>query len=127
MFSHIMIGAQRIQQSRAFYDAILGTLEHAPGIADEKGRIFYMSLTPPLIVGEPIDGKPATGANGGTIGFSAGDSATVDAWFAQGLAHGGTECEDPPGFRTGNKGRSYYAAYLRDPAGNKVCAVYHPK
>jgi catechol 2,3-dioxygenase-like lactoylglutathione lyase family enzyme len=71
----------------------------------------------------PINGAPATGANGGTVGFSADSPAAVDAWHQAGVAHGGTAIEDPPGERQGASG-ALYLAYLRDPDGNKLCAVH---
>ena len=74
-------------------------------------------------VSTPIDGQAATHANGGTIGFAAASTAQVDAFHAAGLAHGGTPCEEPPGWRGEKPGRMYIA-YLRDPSGNKICAVY---
>lgn len=122
MFHHVMIGANDVEASRKFYDAVLGALGHAPGTQDPKGRYFYVSNGNILAITKPIDGKAATHANGGTIGFNAASPEDVDAWHATGLAHGGTTCEDPPGRRA----NGMYVAYLRDPAGNKICAVNHP-
>lgn len=127
MFSHIMIGANDIPQSQAFYDATLGSLGIPPAVNDDRGRALYVSHNPPLIISTPINGESAIGANGGTIGFVAKDTAAVDAWHETGLAAGGSACEDPPGERIGTGGRKYYAAYLRDPAGNKICAIHRPK
>ena len=45
MFSHIMVGANDIDASKKFYDAVLGALGHAPGTLDPKGRCFYMTPT----------------------------------------------------------------------------------
>jgi catechol 2,3-dioxygenase-like lactoylglutathione lyase family enzyme len=123
MFSHIMVGANDIDASKRFYDAVLGTLGIPAGVADDKGRIFYMSPTGVFAITTPINGAPATAANGGTVGFAATDPATVDAWHAAGVANGGTACEDPPGVREGGLGRMYLA-YLRDPSGNKLCALH---
>ncbi len=120
MFSHIMVGADDVAASKKFYDAILGTLGHNPGVMDDKGRCFYMTQAGIFAITPPIDGQPATSANGGTIGFAAADTASVDAWHEAGLANGGTTCEDPPGERAGS---GLYLAYLRDPAGNKICAL----
>ena len=72
---------------------------------------------------KPINGKPATAANGGTIGFAAASAEAADAFHAAGLAHGGTTCENPPGVREGG-GLKLYIAYLRDPDGNKLCALH---
>jgi catechol 2,3-dioxygenase-like lactoylglutathione lyase family enzyme len=120
MFSHIMVGANDIEASRRFYDAILGVLGQAPGVTDPKGRYFYVGPAGIFAITRPIDGQPAGPANGGTIGFRAETTQQVDAWHAAGLAHGGTACEDPPGPRHSGM----YAAYLRDPAGNKLCALH---
>ncbi len=123
MFSHVMVGANDLEASRKFYDAVLGAIGIPPGITDEKGRIFYLSPTGVFAVTTPINGAPAAPANGGTIGFAAGDPAAVDAWHAAGVANGGTTCEDPPGVRESGIGKMYLA-YLRDPSGNKLCALH---
>lgn len=118
MFSHIMVGANEVDASKKFYDATLGTLGVRAGSIDPQGRAVYKTSAGVFMITKPIDGKPATGANGGTIGFAATSSKQIDQWHAAGLANGGKACEDPPGERGG-----YYLAYLRDPAGNKLCAL----
>ena len=123
MFSHVMVGANDIDTSRKFYDAVLGAIGYGPGVTDEKGRIFYLSPTGVFAVTKPINGGSATAANGGTIGFTVKDPASVDAWHAAGVANGGTSIEDPPGVREGGFGK-IYLAYLRDPSGNKLCAAH---
>lgn len=123
MFSHVMVGANDLDASRKFYDAVLGTIGIGPGVTDEKGRLFYLSPHGVFAVTKPIDGKPATVANGATIGFTVGDPKSVDAWHAAGVANGGTSIEDPPGVRESNLGKMYLA-YLRDPSGNKLCALH---
>jgi catechol 2,3-dioxygenase-like lactoylglutathione lyase family enzyme len=123
MFSHIMVGSNDIARSKAFYDAVLGALGGKPATTDDKGRLIYAHKGGLLLVTKPIDGKPATHANGGTIGFACDSQAQVDAWHAAGVANGGTSCEDPPGVREGGFGK-LYLAYLRDPAGNKLCGLY---
>jgi catechol 2,3-dioxygenase-like lactoylglutathione lyase family enzyme len=118
-----MIGANDVQQSKVFYDAILGALGHEPGVIDEKGRCFYFTKAGIFSLSKPIDGELASHGNGTTIGFAAKDAAEADAWYAAGLVHGGLACEDPPGVREG-AGRQLYLAYLRDPSGNKICALH---
>ena len=122
MFSHVMVGSNDIDASRIFYDAILGALGYGPAITDDKGRLFYMTDTGIFAVSLPIDGNPAGHGNGSTVGFAAATPEAADAWHAAGLAAGGISCEDPPGVREGGLGR-LYLAYLRDPAGNKLCAL----
>lgn len=121
MFTHVMVGADDIEASTRFYDTTLGALGIPPGKQDDRGRVFYRTPAGTFAITKPIDGRSATGANGGTIGFAATSPEQVDAWHAAGLASGGTECEDPPGARGGGRA---YLAYLRDPAGNKLCALH---
>jgi len=125
MFSHVMVGASDMQSSRAFYDAILGALGHAPGVMDESGRCFYRTDLGVFALSPPLNGETATGANGGTIGFLAKTPEAVDAWHAAGIASGGVSLEDPPGLRPGPS--RLYLAYLRDPSGNKVSALHRMK
>lgn len=123
MFSHVMVGADDVAAAKVFYDATLGALGYEAGGMDDKGRLFYVTPTGIFAVTKPIDGGPASCANGGTIGFAVSSPEACDAWHAAGLANGGTACEDPPGVREGPFG-NLYLAYLRDPAGNKLCALY---
>lgn len=123
MFSHIMIGANDVQESKVFYDAVLGALDCEPGVIDEKGRCFYSTKSGVFAISSPIDGKPASHGNGSTIGFAAETSKAADAWHTAGLANGGTSCEELPGVRDGTTGK-LYLAYLRDPSGNKICALH---
>ncbi|MFA7555762.1 MAG: VOC family protein [Spongiibacteraceae bacterium] len=123
MYSHVMLGANDLDKSKAFYDAVLAVLGYKPGVLDQNGRYFYITDTGIFAITKPIDGEPAGNGNGTTIGFAAKTSAEVDAWHAAGIANGGITCEDPPGIRE-NSHMKLYLAYLRDPAGNKVCAMY---
>ena len=122
MYSHIMVGSNDIDRSKQFYDAVLGTLGVPAARVDDRGRLFYMTPTGVFAVTKPIDGEAATSANGATIGFAAASSEQADAWHAAGVANGGTSIEDPPGVREGGVGKMYLA-YLRDPDGNKICAL----
>jgi catechol 2,3-dioxygenase-like lactoylglutathione lyase family enzyme len=122
MFSHIMLGATDLAASKKFYDAALGALGIGPGHQDDKGRVFYMTDSGIFAISTPINGEPACGANGGTIGFNVASPEQGDAWHAAGVANGGTTCEDPPGIRESEMGKMYLA-YLRDPSGNKICAL----
>lgn len=124
MYSHIFVGSNDLARSKAFYDAAFGALGANPGHLDEaKGRITYMHNGGMFMVTRPIDGQPASVANGGTIGFAMASPEQADAWHAAGAAAGGTPCEDPPGVRDLGFAR-LYLAYLRDPDGHKLCALY---
>jgi catechol 2,3-dioxygenase-like lactoylglutathione lyase family enzyme len=123
MFSHIMVGSNDIARSKKFYDALFVAMGGQPGVEDAKGRLAYTHNGGRFMVSKPIDGKPATAANGGTIGFTMSDAKQAEAWHKAGVANGGTSIEDPPGVRQGATGR-IYLAYLRDPDGNKLCALH---
>jgi catechol 2,3-dioxygenase-like lactoylglutathione lyase family enzyme len=123
MYSHIMVGSNDIDRSKKFYDAVLGTLGVPPARTDDLGRLFYMTPSGIFAVTKPIDGESATSANGATIGFAAASPEQADAWHAAGVANGGKSIEDPPGVREGGFG-NLYLAYLRDPDGNKICALH---
>jgi len=119
MFTHTFLGTNDIDQSRAFYTAVMGTLGHATAVPLPHGTAFP-SAAGSLIVASPSNGEAHTVSNGYTLGFKAADSTVVDAWHAAGLANGGS-CEGAPGVRENSPGQQY-GAYLRDPDGNKICA-----
>ncbi len=122
MYSHVMVGTNDVEKSQKFYDATFQAMGGKPGIRDDKGRLIYMHNGGLFLVTPPINGEPASHANGGTIGFAM-EPAVADAWHDAGVAAGGTSVEDPPGVREGGFGK-LYLAYLRDPDGNKLCALH---
>ncbi len=124
MFSHVMLGVNDLEVSKKFYDAVLGALGIAPGAAN-KNRYFYRSPTGTFAISTPINGEPACHGNGSTLGFIAQTTELAEAFHAAGLANGGTTCEEPPGLRDGPYSK-LYLAYLRDPDGNKICALHRP-
>ena len=119
MFSHIMIGSNDIARSKKFYDALFAAMGAQPGVEDARGRLSYSHNGGRFMVTKPIDGKPATTLNGGTIGFLMSDAKQAEAWHKAGVANGGTSIEDPPGVRPNGA----YLAYLRDPDGHKLVGV----
>ncbi len=123
MYSHMMVGTNDIDRSKAFYDALFSSVGGKPGIKDPKGRLIYVNNGGIFLVTPPIDGQPATCGNGMTIGFAMQSTNEADAWHAAGVEAGGTPIEDPPGWREGGAAR-LYLAYLRDPDGNKLCALH---
>lgn len=118
IFTHVALGTNDLDKAIQFYDAALGAL----GIKNlgpfGDNAVLYGADGPELIVTKPGNGQPATHANGGTIGFAAASRDMVHAFHAAGLANGGTD-EGQPGPRTFTP--TAYAAYLRDPDGNKIC------
>lgn len=123
MYSHNMVGTNDVAKSKTFYDAVFTAIGGREAIQDDKGRLIYLHGGGAFLVTPPIDGQPATVGNGSTIGFAVDNAAQADAWHAAGLAAGGTAIEDAPGVREGGMG-AMYLAYLRDPDGNKLCAMH---
>jgi len=123
MFSHMMVGSNDLDRSKLFYDALFGAMGGKPARVDEKGRLIYLHNGGIFMVTKPIDGEVACHANGGTIGFTVENPAQGDAWHEAGVANGGTPIEEDPGIREGGFGK-LYLAYLRDPDGNKLCALH---
>jgi len=123
MFSHVMVGSNDIAASKKFYDAIFTATGGREGRVDPRGRIVYLNNGGIFLVTPPINGEPATHGNGTTIGFAVDGPEQAQAWEQAGVANGGTAIEDPPGVRSG-MGVNLYLAYLRDPSGNKLCALH---
>lgn len=118
VFSHASLGASDLATSIRFYDAALSPL----GIVNlglfGENTVLYGKSKPALLVLRPGNGEIPS-SNGVTLGFAAPSKNEVDAFHAGGLAAGGVD-EGAPGPR-GHLPNAY-AAYLRDPAGNKICA-----
>ena len=130
MFSHVMVGSNDIERSKRFYDAVfavLGVGEPFRNLnATGQVRLFYRHDGGSFCVSEPINGEAATFANGGTIGFKCGSPSQVRQFHDTAVANGGNSIEEPPGLREGKLG-AMYLAYVRDPDGNKLCAIHRPK
>ena len=130
MFSHVMVGSNDIERSRRFYDAVLAVLGAGEALRNTAGtghqRLFYRHDGSTFCVSEPINGAPASVANGGTIGFKCNSPEQVREFHDTAVAQGGTSIEEPPGLREGKLG-TMYLAYVRDPDGNKLCALHRPK
>ncbi len=129
MFSHVMVGTNDIERSKRFYDALLGVFGAGEAVRNQnatgQNRLFYRHDGTAFCVSEPIDGESATCANGATIGFKCGSPEQVRQFHDTAIAHGGVAIEDPPGLREGNLG-ALHLAYVRDPDGNKLCALHRP-
>lgn len=125
MFSHVMLGVSDLETSRKRYDALLGTLDVAPDVANNN-RCFYRSPTGTFAISTPINGQSANCGNGSTIGFPGQTPEQVDGFHAAGIANGGATCKEPPGLR-GTPMGALVLAYLRDPGGNTLCGLHRPK
>jgi catechol 2,3-dioxygenase-like lactoylglutathione lyase family enzyme len=122
MFSHIMVGSNDLDRSKRFYDAVFEAIGGRAGRRDDV-VLSYHHQGSVFMVRTPLDNARATHGNGSTIGFSLASPEQVHSWHDAGVAAGGTAVEDPPGTRSLTFG-SYYLAYLRDPDGNKLCALH---
>lgn len=122
VISHITLGTNDAERSARFYDDVLGVLGFArlpkppgkpPAYEKDGGPVIYLY--------PPEDGRPATWGNGTHIAFVADTHEAVRAFHEAALRLGGS-CEGAPGPRP-HYGEDYYAAYVRDPDGNKLQAV----
>ena len=121
--SHITLGTNDVSKAAQFYDAVLTTLgfsrvckpEGKPPMYAKDGEMPYIYLY------QPYDGRPATWGNGTHVAFLAESCTEVDAFYAAAMANAGID-EGAPGIRD-NYAENYYAAYVRDPDGNKLQAV----
>lgn len=127
MFNHVMVGSNDIERSKRFYDAVLGMLGAGEALRNEAPtghvRLFYRHEGNSFCVSEPINGEQATCANGATIGFKCNSPEQVQQFHDIAVAQGGASIEEPPGLREGGMGKMHLA-YVRDPDGNKLCAIH---
>ncbi|AWI55421.1 glyoxalase (plasmid) [Aquabacterium olei] len=128
MFSHVMVGSNDIERSKRFYDAVLGVLGAGEPLRNQNAtghtRLFYRHQGNTFCVVQPINNEPACPANGGTVGFQCQSPEQVQAFHDTAVANGGQSIEEPPGLRDAGGLGSLYLAYVRDPDGNKLCALY---
>ena len=129
MFNHVMIGANDIEKTKEFYNAVLGVLgagapmEHTNDTGQK--RIFYMHNGSTFSISEPINGEPVDPSNGSTLGFVCDSPEQIQEFHDVAIANGGRSIEDPPGPREGNMGLMYLCYFL-DPNGHKICGIHRP-
>lgn len=130
MFNHVMVGSNDIERSKRFYDAVLAVLGAPEGFRNQAPsghqRVFYRNAGGTFCVSQPINGEPACHANGGTIAFKCESAEQVKAFHDVAVAHGGQSIEEPPGLRDNTLG-PMHLSYVRDPDGNKLCAIHRVK
>lgn len=123
MFSHVTLGTNDLARAKVFYEPVMAALSIPVPFAMQDALVFGQAAGPKLFIVHPFDKAPAHHGNGGHVALNAASRYAVDAFYAAALANGGTD-EGPPGLRP-NYHRHYYAAYVRDPDGNKLQAVCH--
>ena len=126
MGSYVTLSANDVEEAHAFYDAVLAEIDWAshmsfPGWRAYSERGSGEGLV--LWVCRPFDGETATVGNGSMVGFTVPTPALVDAFYAVAMENGAAD-EGAPGHRP-QYGEKWYAAYLRDPTGNKLAVVYN--
>jgi len=119
MIGYVTLGTNDLERAAKFYDALAEELD-TPRMMEFDTFIAWGKPDGPAGVAatKPYDGKTATAGNGTMVALQAKDKAQVDRLYKIALANGGTD-EGPPGPR-GDEG--FYAAYFRDPDGNKLNA-----
>lgn len=130
MLNHVMIGSNDIERAKRFYNAVLGTLGAGEPMTHKADsghtRLFYRHAGSTFCITEPINDEEATSANGSTIGFKCDTPEQVREFHDVAIANGGRSIENPPGLREGSMG-PLHLAYVRDPDGHKLCAIYRGK
>ena len=103
MFSHVMVGVNDIEETKIFYDKLLGVLGSSPGVLSPnltgQKRYFYAHDNSMFVITEPIDNNKATSGNGMTIAFNVKSQEEGNLWYQTGIENGGISIEDPPGIR----------------------------
>lgn len=121
MISYTTLGTNDMARSIAFYDPVFAAIGAKRAATSPTWTGYQRAGDRAMFfLTRPFDHGAATGGNGAMLAFLAADRAAVDAFHAAALAHAGT-CEGPPGVRAGMD-PVFYAAYVRDPDGNKLCA-----
>ena len=126
MLSHHLLGTNNLPASRQFYDAMLGVLGAAPAThlqVNGFARYLWDHDGTRLMIATPRDGQPSTHYNGFTLGFKTKSIDQLHRALEAALAHGGVAIEDPPGWRKAPS-NDRYLAYVRDPAGHKLCLIF---
>jgi catechol 2,3-dioxygenase-like lactoylglutathione lyase family enzyme len=130
MYTYVCLGASDLERSARFYDAVLGALGlrrcTTPG-EENEGWVGWGTYEDQgahevaLWLCRPHNGQPPSAGNGTMVALKAASWQQVDAFHAAALAQGGTS-EGAPGLRE-HYNPDFYAAYVRDPDGNKLAAV----
>ncbi|MBP1883177.1 VOC family protein [Sinorhizobium mexicanum] len=122
MLLYVTLGTNDLDRAGAFYDKTLATLglERRKQDEVEIGYGAESDVRCRLWVVTPFNRMAATIGNGSMVALEAESRAAVDAFYAAALANGGTD-EGAPGLRPFHP--NFYAAYVRDPDGNKLSAV----
>lgn len=120
MLHHVSLGTADLDRARAFYDPVMRELGLARTL-DVAEAVGYGAGITVFSLNRPANGAPPAPGNGIHVAFEVERREAVDACYRAALAHGGT-CDGPPGLRP-EYDTHYYAAFFRDPDGNKIEAL----
>ena len=120
---HLSVGVPSIEAGTAFYDDVMNALG-CDLLVTTEGFAAYGKEAPQFLLMLPYDGKESTSGNGTHIAFIAKSEAVVDAFHHFAMKNGGA-CEGEPGLRPAYPKRDIYTAFVRDPFGNKLEAIYN--
>lgn len=120
MIDHVSVAVRDLAVAMRFYDAVLGALGMAR-LETRPATIGFGKAYPEFWINLRADMTAITPVSGAHVGFRAREPAAVDAFHAAALAAGGAS-DGAPGFRP-QHGPGYYAAFIRDPDGNRIEAV----
>lgn len=124
MIGYVTLGTDDLERSRAYFDALFGSIGVGRLMQLDSGFTMYGTAMnrPGVVLTPPYDGQPAHHGNGNMVALVMDAREKVDAFHAKALELGGTN-EGDPGFR-GDPKFGYYFAYFRDPDGHKF-AVFN--
>ncbi|MGH6744658.1 MULTISPECIES: VOC family protein [unclassified Novosphingobium] len=120
MLHHVSLGTSDLARARAFYDPVMRELGLSRTL-DVDEAVGYGAGITVFSLNLPADGGAATPGNGVHIAFEVEARAAVEAFFRVAIASGGS-ADGAPGLRP-EYDRHYYAAFVRDPDGNKIEAL----
>jgi catechol 2,3-dioxygenase-like lactoylglutathione lyase family enzyme len=123
MFNHVSVGTRDLARATRFYDAVLGALGYRRTMSEDFGNAWGLRW-PEFWAAPALEGE-STAGNGVHVAFIAPSRKAVDAFHAAALAEGGADA-GAPGLRP-DYTPDYYAAFVRDPDGNKLEAVHLPQ
>ena len=121
MIAYSTIGVNDMARAIRFYDAAFAPLGALRDTTSETWTGYSRAGDrAKFFLTRPFDRAAASGGNGAMLAFQAEDRETIDQFHAAAVANGGT-CEGPPSVREGMN-PVFYAAYVGDCDGNKLCA-----
>ena len=120
MIDHVSIAVRDLEACGRFYDAVLQAMGYARMVT-RLGTIGFGKKYPDFWLNERRAMTPVVADSGTHIALRAGDTQAVDAFHAAALKAGGSS-DGAPGPRP-EYTAGYYAAFVRDPEGNRIEAV----